>query len=115
MNNSVVGMKNLGLFCYFWGFVLNIGAAYVFLLVGGSYGVFGTSEGLLFMAMAIFLLVIMILVIYKKFNYPLLFYGTPIVIVLLILHEFYKGELTLSTITIIFLGFGRFSDYRASK
>lgn len=105
-------MKSSGLVFYCWGCVLNFGLVGVLFWTGGIYGVFGTSEGLLFLAMTIFLLLIIYLVIHKKHHHPLLVYGTPLAIALLIMHEMYRGEPTFSTLTLLFLGIGSILDRR---
>lgn len=91
---------------------MNFGVVIVLILEGGLQGFMISPIGWLFLGLGCFLLITVILILNNKAHHPLVSYGIPVAIILLIVNEIHTGP-TINLITFLFLGIGKMMDARS--
>ena len=104
-------MKKTGFWFYLWALVLNAGIVILLVFEGGVSGFVATRVGWICAALAAYLLVAIAVIRSGRVSHPVLTYGLPCVVILLLGYEVIHGP-SLNLVTLTLLALGRAWDIR---
>lgn len=107
-------MNKTGFWFYIWGLVLNVGIVFLLIRDGGISGFGTTRVGWICAALAAYLLVAISIIKNGYPFHPILKYGLPFVVILLLGYEVSFGP-SLNLVTLILLALGRACDIRGKR